>query len=648
MSDSCPPKILDEMHQANSLQQNQTKHHLKKVLLSSAFIVVPMVAFTITVLVVLFSNVVDLDYCPPSQLCNHTVTAGMNSTDYYVDFPVGRLAFVASLSSTFSLALVAAIMTMYGYVVAKQVLSLPEDLGQQTGSPSSHEMSTLIRVLNGEIILFVSIQAADTYLHIVIDAVSTEQLKLTSNNGLNLSRRLAPWYFEDPRDGVMKRSITFSRAFLHNGMNEDAYQNGTGRVWKANQTSLLYASEEVDSYVLNYTDPAGISYAIVQPSNIDESLDWIGTGYGVSTQCTGVPQYSCRTESQSSGGNVMHCPADGVYPNVTILSKLDRGLRTWNFDWHKAWTEASPYDDLSRDIGWMIKRTRDSRYRWDQNLTLQDGNTIFSNPWHWFAKVTILGETFEMPQSFINSALVLRFNESLENENSPFILMKCKTSVYDTVHTVVKGRLVSLNTTLSNGSVAGIVSQLSIEAVGTLAVGSNSALASVNHNYTTPEAFVTTYEQSMSKSMSVPLITYTVPEQAIYAHRRVTSVITRLPKVALWLLVVANSIFTVLGLAIAVIAAKAASPRTHQAQIRLSTSGLAAQLFASPHARREAKNDAELFQQGKRSVVGIDTKKVRMRSTSLRGAEFVTVDAVVDVEDQSGEETLGLRSTHTI
>lgn len=153
MSDSCPPKILDEMHQANSLQQNQTKHHLKKVLLSSAFIVVPMVAFTITVLVVLFSNVVDLDYCPPSQLCNHTVTAGMNSTDYYVDFPVGRLAFVASLSSTFSLALVAAIMTMYGYVVAKQVLSLPEDLGQQTGSPSSHEMSTLIRVLNGEIIL---------------------------------------------------------------------------------------------------------------------------------------------------------------------------------------------------------------------------------------------------------------------------------------------------------------------------------------------------------------------------------------------------------------------------------------------------------------------------------------------------------------
>ena len=112
---------------------------------------------------------------------------------------------------------------------------------------------------------------------------------------------------------------------------------------------------------------------------------------------------------------------------------------------------------------------------------------------------------------------------------------------------------------------------MSLDSASGAAVNLNLVMMEVNQNYTTPEAFIATYQRSMSKYMSPPLIVHTVSERADYGHRRVTSVITRLPKVALWLLVVANSTFAILDLVIAIIAIHAASPTTHQAQIRLST-----------------------------------------------------------------------------
>lgn len=178
--------------------------------------------------------------------------------------------------------------------------------------------------------------------------------------------------------------------------------------------------------------------------------------------------------------------------------------------------------------------------------------------------------------------------------------------------------------------------------------GLDSLLVETNRQYITPENFVTTYEQAMSKVMSVHLIVQTVLERVLYVHRRAPAVITRLLKVALWLLVVANSMFAFLGLAIAFIECKAASPRIHQPQIRLSTPGLAAQLFTSLYARREAKNDFQLFQQENNSVLGTDITRVHIRPTSFGGAEFVANDARTKVDLPDKAETLRLRVTHTL
>jgi hypothetical protein len=59
-------------------------------MLACCLIVIPMVAFTITLFCIVFSNGVSLDHCPYPDLCPANSTG---PAYYYVDFPVGRLAF---------------------------------------------------------------------------------------------------------------------------------------------------------------------------------------------------------------------------------------------------------------------------------------------------------------------------------------------------------------------------------------------------------------------------------------------------------------------------------------------------------------------------------------------------------------------------
>jgi hypothetical protein len=126
----------------------------KKIMLLSSLVVLPMVAFTVTMLVVVFSNMIDLNGCPDPGLCPYINNTGpANSSHYYVDFPVGRLAFVSSLSSTVSFALLAVMMSMYGYVVASQILYASQGLDGRALLPTPLGTTELIRLLNAEITL---------------------------------------------------------------------------------------------------------------------------------------------------------------------------------------------------------------------------------------------------------------------------------------------------------------------------------------------------------------------------------------------------------------------------------------------------------------------------------------------------------------
>jgi hypothetical protein len=152
------PTVYSRISTAASSRQGAKKvswsTHSRKILFLTFLVIVPMIAFTVTIISIVFVNSIDLNDCPDHDLCPYTNSPGpANSSDYYVDFSVGRLAFVSSLSSTISFALVAAMMSLYGYVVAKQIMLASKDLGSQETLPTPYGASTLIRLLNAETFL---------------------------------------------------------------------------------------------------------------------------------------------------------------------------------------------------------------------------------------------------------------------------------------------------------------------------------------------------------------------------------------------------------------------------------------------------------------------------------------------------------------
>jgi hypothetical protein len=146
-----------------------------------------------------------------------------------------------------------------------------------------------------------------------------------------------------------------------------------------------------------------------------------------------------------------------------------------------------------------------------------------------------------------------------------------------------------------------------------------------SRNFTGPHEYIAIWELYISKAFTLPLVMHTVPASPNFVQKRIVSIITKLPAAALWLLVIANLVFTILGLVLATLAVRATSPEVHQVHTRLTTAGLAAQLFDGQHARKAAKTDSELFEEnmpndGKTAV----RKQVSIKSTASSGAEFVT------------------------
>lgn len=155
-------------------------------------------------------------------------------------------------------------------------------------------------------------------------------------------------------------------------------------------------------------------------------------------------------------------------------------------------------------------------------------------------------------------------------------------------------------------------------------LSNNFVVFEVNRNVTTPDTFIEAYATSMSKRMSVPLVVHTVLAPATLVQRRVTSVVTKLPKLVLWLLVVVNLLFALLGSVLGILALRATSPEVHQVQIRLSTAGLAAQLFDPEYAQRVALNYEKLFKENDRDTSPARGLVVGIQRTPSGSAEFAT------------------------
>ena len=128
------------------------KSHTRKIIVQCLLITTPMVASSLTIAWIVYANLVN-EKCPSEELCPGSDITGATSSNYfYVDFPAARLALISSASSTLSFTLIGYLMTITAYNTAASLLRASKS-GFHEELPSPYQLSTLLRVLNAELMV---------------------------------------------------------------------------------------------------------------------------------------------------------------------------------------------------------------------------------------------------------------------------------------------------------------------------------------------------------------------------------------------------------------------------------------------------------------------------------------------------------------
>jgi hypothetical protein len=123
-----------------------------KILLHCLIVTTPMLAASLVILYVVYANLT-ASTCPSNELCpGLDLINATSKSDYYINFPAARLAFISSASSTVSFALIGFMMAFAAYVNANALLHASEKDDQES-LPSPHQMSLLLRILNAELLV---------------------------------------------------------------------------------------------------------------------------------------------------------------------------------------------------------------------------------------------------------------------------------------------------------------------------------------------------------------------------------------------------------------------------------------------------------------------------------------------------------------
>jgi hypothetical protein len=190
-----------------------------------------------------------------------------------------------------------------------------------------------------------------------------------------------------------------------------------------------------------------------------------------------------------------------------------------------------------------------------------------------------------------------------------------------------EGRVDALVVKAGNSTVTGAVSMMASSYSNSFRMKMNEVYNGVNTNRTqvTPEEITTRYELEMSKALVSGLIVNSISVPVETAQLRRNEVVTRLPAVALWLLVSANVLFMLLAIGLAVWGTRSSSTEVYQVQLRLSSAGLAAQLFSHQTSTLPTSDDFDLFHANENIIEGEDEKMplVTICTSAIGGAEFV-------------------------
>ncbi|KAL5446676.1 hypothetical protein PMIN07_001393 [Paraphaeosphaeria minitans] len=635
---------------AKSWMRNPWRAHTRKIFLACGIVVIPMIAFTIAIIWVVFANLINENRCPYPELCpGRDILNASSKHYYYVDYPAARLVFISSWSSTVSLSFVGMLMTLFGYLIASQMLRT-SSAEQSTRLPSPYQTSILMRVLNADLFalwdlgtnkvkamfwkkeksndsgnarsppllrsailvflfcLFGSIlvQAADTYLHIVTESANFVQIQTQDTQQHHYSRGLAPWCRDRPRKGS-GNNVNYWGCGI-------TFHELSGSVVLSNMTSYnaieFYGPKTIDS-IYNYTDSDGLQFALVGPHVPPAENDWKATTIGVSTQCSAIPPSGCTRdvpyENDLQGNQqAFNCSIAKGAP-LDVSGNITGYMHEIHyFDFHKYLRDENPFK--AKIIGWNDSKTPPS--------DVSDDEEVFKNPWKTLSQATIEVDRPDYPEELNDTS---RLWPDADN-NYDYTMLLCETTVWDIIYTAVGHEVTSVTATKSNGSVAGIVSLPGLSALMFIPNQYGWALQTASASATSMDTFIDAYGLGLSKIRTYSLATQMSPRPALLTQTRTSKVITKVPVAALWLLVLANVLYSLLGLALATMALIYTTPSVHQVYTRLSVTVIVAQLFEREYAERAVESEEKLFRENVEK--GAEVKRVGVRRTDTGGSLF--------------------------
>lgn len=247
----------------------------------------------------------------------------------------------------------------------------------------------------------VLVQAADVYFHIAAEAVQLVQMSSDFSPNYQFSRGLAPWCLNKPAFGDSGEEKLWGCAIT---AQTASYNNATSLA-PTNATTIQDMKNSISDQhsTIVVTDPSGVQFAIVGPPNIDTSLDWKASSYGVSTTCAAIPEGACAVADPI--GNAKDGRSNPVMLVPFQCSKNETGIditgnltthntATHMMNFHKYTGESAPFFDANlRRLNIPIASNGS-----------ESANEIFRNNWNVFVmrKIpsAVQGDFSQLPPSF--------------------------------------------------------------------------------------------------------------------------------------------------------------------------------------------------------------------------------------------------------
>ncbi|KAF2465375.1 uncharacterized protein BDR25DRAFT_346241 [Lindgomyces ingoldianus] len=622
---------------------------ITKIILVSCIVALPMIVFSIVILVLTFGYRMGKITCPYPELCpamNQT-----SSTHYYVDYSATQLVFIASWSSTISLSLISMLMFLFSFTVAQHILrwSGGEDV-KPSELPTPYQLSLLIKVLNGELlalwdvflykfpswciparrrrgqrtstapIVYMAIgvlllglaasafvQATDTWLHIDTQTVEIINIKAEPAAGGNqYSRGLGPWCVDKPTvNNICNKNFW--------GCGIDCWKEfGATNMQQSNQSAVhkILVGRSADHEIFNFTDKSGLTYAILGPADIPDTIDWAAASFATTTQCRAVLPRNCDVQPPSvddlTGGIQFNCTKERA--GVDVSGNITHATAQIHYvDAHRLFNDSPAF--IGRVDDSDTPGFKDAK-KLAPNLTEQ--SEVFNNPWHWQGVLPII----DAHDSLFQSEDQRLWNRSWIGV--PLMVLDCDTTVWEVTYTMVNSGVRTITATKSNVSVAGIGSMPAFPAFGLLDSELPEVIYDANDRTFTLETMIAGYTFGMSRSFLAHIGGQSSPRQALKTQVRVPKLITKVSKAALWTLVVSNLVYAAVGIILAVYAIRARSEDVFGFRARLTVGGLAAQIFEKPFADKKADDEWELFRESE----GLMSSRVGAEKTAVGGTTF--------------------------